>query len=322
MTRLSYTKALNRAIADELADDPAVCVFGEDIGAGMAGPTLGLLDRFGPERIVDTPLSEQAFTAMAIGAALAGRRPVLEFQIPSLLFLVFEQLVNQAHKFSLMTGGQASVPLTCLVPGSGSRDGWAGQHSDHPYSLFAHAGVKTVVPATPTDAYGLLRSAIRDPDPVVVFAPAAALPVRETVTWDLAPIPLGQARIHRPGTDVTVVAVGHLVHDALAVADEVAEDISVEVLDPRTLYPMDWAALAASLERTGRLVVFDDSNRSCGFAAEVLATASEEMRLIAPPRRVTRPDGTVLPFAPALDRALQPGREQLRHALHAVLKHP
>ncbi|MFD7587609.1 alpha-ketoacid dehydrogenase subunit beta [Kitasatospora sp. NPDC059811] len=322
MTRLSYTKALNRAIADELADDPAVCVFGEDIGAGMAGPTLGLLDRFGPERIVDTPLSEQAFTAMAIGAALAGRRPVLEFQIPSLLFLVFEQLVNQAHKFSLMTGGQASVPLTCLVPGSGSRDGWAGQHSDHPYSLFAHAGVKTVVPATPTDAYGLLRSAIRDPDPVVVFAPAAALPVRETVTWDLAPIPLGRARIHRPGTDVTVVAVGHLVHDALAVADEVAEDISVEVLDPRTLYPMDWAALAASLERTGRLVVFDDSNRSCGFAAEVLATAAEEMRLVAPPRRVTRPDGTVLPFAPALDRALQPGREQLRHALHAVLKHP
>ncbi|WP_031068524.1 alpha-ketoacid dehydrogenase subunit beta [Streptomyces sp. NRRL WC-3742] len=321
MTRLSYTKALNRALADELADDPAVCVFGEDIGAGMAGPTLGLLDRFGAERIVDTPLSEQAFTSMAIGAALAGRRPVLEFQIPSLLFLVFEQLVNQAHKFSLMTGGQASVPITCLVPGSGSRDGWAGQHSDHPYSLFAHAGMKTVVPATPTDAYGLLRSAIRDEDPVVVFAPAAALPVRETVTWELEPIPLGRARIHRPGTDVTVVAVGHLVHDALAVAEELAPEISVEVLDPRTLYPFDREALAASLERTGRLVVLDDSNRSCGFAAELLATAAEEMRLVAPPRRITRPDGAVLPFAPALDRALQPSREQLRHALHAVLKH-
>ncbi|MFE2722694.1 alpha-ketoacid dehydrogenase subunit beta [Kitasatospora sp. NPDC059327] len=320
MTRLSYTKALNRALADELADDPAVCVFGEDIGAGLAGPTLGLLDRFGPERIVDTPLSEQAFTSMAIGAALAGRRPVLEFQIPSLLFLVFEQLVNQAHKFSLMTGGQASVPLTCVVPGSGSRDGWAGQHSDHPYSLFAHAGVKTVVPATPTDAYGLLRSAVRDPDPVVVFAPAAALAVRETVTWALEPIPLGSARVHRPGTDVTLVAVGHLVHDALAVAAELADEISVEVLDPRTLYPFDWEALAASLERTGRLVVVDDSNRSCGIGAEVLATAAEEMRLIAPPRRITRPDGAVLPFSPALDRALQPGREQLRHALRAVMK--
>ncbi|MEU3561923.1 transketolase C-terminal domain-containing protein [Kitasatospora sp. NPDC006786] len=321
MTRLSYTKALNRALADELAADPAVCVFGEDIGAGLAGPTLGLLDRFGPGRIVDTPLSEQAFTSMAVGAALAGRRPVLEFQIPSLLFLVFEQLVNQAHKFSLMTGGQATVPLTCLVPGSGSRDGWAGQHSDHPYSLFAHAGVKTVVPATPTDAYGLLRSAIRDPDPVVVFAPAAAMPVRETVTWDLVPVPLGRARIHRPGTDVTVVALGHLVHDALAVAEELAPDVSVEVLDPRTAYPFDWQALADSLERTGRLVVLDDSNRSCGFGAEVLATAAEEMRLIAPPRRITRPDGAVLPFAPALDRAVQPGREQLRHALGLVLKH-
>ncbi|MFE2410399.1 alpha-ketoacid dehydrogenase subunit beta [Kitasatospora sp. NPDC059408] len=320
MTRLSYTKALNRALADELAADPAVCVFGEDIGAGLAGPTLGLQDRFGPERIVDTPLSEQAFTAMAIGAALEGRRPVLEFQIPSLLFLVFEQLVNQAHKFSLMTGGQAGVPLTCVVPGSGSRDGWAGQHSDHPYSLFAHAGVKTVVPATPTDAYGLLRSAIRDPDPVVLFAPAAALPVRETVTWELAPVPLGRARIHRSGTDVTVVAVGHLVHDALAVAEEVAGEISVEVLDPRTLHPLDWPALADSLERTGRLVVFDDSNRSCGFGAEVLATAAEELRLTAPPRRVTRPDGAVLPFAPALDRALQPSRDQLRRALYAVLK--
>ncbi|MFB7907149.1 alpha-ketoacid dehydrogenase subunit beta [Kitasatospora sp. NPDC059146] len=320
MTRLSYTKALNRALADELAEDPAVCVFGEDIGAGLAGPTLGLLDRFGPERIVDTPLSEQAFTAMAMGAALAGRRPVLEFQIPSLLFLVFEQLVNQAHKFSLMTGGQAAVPLTCLVPGSGSRDGWAGQHSDHPYSLFAHAGVKTVVPATPTDAYGLLRSAIRDPDPVVVFAPAAALAVRETVTWELAPVPLGRARIHRPGTDVTLVALGHLVHDALAVAEELAPELSVEVLDPRTVHPFDWPALAESLERTGRLVVVDDSNRSCGFGAEVLATAAEEMRLIAPPRRITRPDGAVLPFAPALDRAVQPGREQLRHALRSVVK--
>ncbi len=318
--RLSYTKALNRALTDALEQDPAVCVFGEDIGAGMAGPTLNLLDRFGPGRIVDTPLSEQAFTSMAIGAALTGRRPVIEFQIPSLLFLVFEQLVNQAHKFSLMTGGQTGVPLTCLVPGSGSRDGWAGQHSDHPYSLFAHAGMKTVVPATPTDAYGLLRSAIADPDPVVVFAPAAALPVRETVTWELAPVALGSARIHREGTDVTVVAVGHLVHDALAVAEELAAEISVEVFDPRTLHPFDWTALAASLERTGRLVVIDDSNRSCGIGAEVLATAAEEMRLVAPPRRITRPDGAVLPFAPGLDRALQPHRDQLRHALRAVMK--
>jgi pyruvate/2-oxoglutarate/acetoin dehydrogenase E1 component len=321
VSKLSYTKALHRALADELAADPAVCVFGEDIGAGLAGPTLGLLERFGPERVVDTPLSEQAFTGLGLGAALLGRRPVLEFQIPSLLFLVFEQIVNQAHKISLMTGGQAHAPITYLVPGSGSREGWAGQHSDHPYSLFAHAGVKTVVPATPSDAYGLLRSAIRDEDPTVVFAPAAAMGVREDVTWELVPIPLGRAAVRREGGDVTVLAVGHLVHDALAAADALAQDgIDAEVLDARTVYPFDWPALERSLEKTGRLVVADDSNRFCGFGAEVLAVAAEGMRLTAPPRRVTRPDGAVLPFALALDRALQPSAEQVRRAAEAVAR--
>lgn len=322
MSKLSYTKALNRALGDALEADPAVCVFGEDVGAGMAGPTLNLQAKYGPDRVVDTPLSEQAFAAMAIGAALNGRRVVIEFQIPSLLFLTFEQIANQAHKLSLMTGGQASVPITYLVPGSGSRTGWAGQHSDHPYSLFAHVGVKTVLPSTPTDAYGLLTSAINDPDPVVVFAPAGAMAIREDVTWELAPIPLGTARIRREGTDVTVVAAGHLLHDALTVADELAEEISVEVLDPRTLYPFDWAALDRSLAKTGRLVAVDDSNRFCGLGAEILAAAAERMRLTAPPRRVTRPDGAVLPFARGLDRALQPTADQLRHAIRAVMRTP
>ncbi len=320
MPKLSYTKAMNRALADEMDADPAVCVFGEDVGAGIAQLTLGLLARFGPERVVDTPLSEQAFTSMATGAALCGARPVIEFQIPSLLFLTFEQIANQAHKFSLMTGGQVRVPVTYVVPGSGSRVGWAGQHSDHPYSLFAHVGVKTVVPATPSDAYGLLVSAIRDDDPTVVFAPAGAMGVREDVTGPLDPVPLGRARVHRSGSDVTVVAVGHLVHDALAVAEELSPEVSVEVFDPRTVYPFDWEALAASLDRTGRLVTIDDSNRSCGIGAEVVATAAEEMRLVAPPRRVTRPDGAVLPFALDLDRAVQPGRDLLTAAIRAVMK--
>lgn len=320
MSLLSYAKALNRALADALESDPAVCVFGEDVGAGMAGLTPGLQTRFGPDRVVDTPLSEQAFTSMAIGAALAGRRPVVEFQIPSLLFLTFEQIANQAHKLALMTGGQARVPVTCIVAGSGSREGWAGQHSDHPYSLFAHVGIKTVVPATPLDAYGLLVSAIRDDDPVIVFAPAAAMTIREDVTAPPTPVPLGRARVHREGEDLTVVAVGHLVRDALAVAEEFAHEASIEVFDPRTLYPFDWPALERSLAKTGRLVVIDDSNRSCGIGAEILATAAEQFALVAPPKRVTRPDGAVLPFALALDRALQPSAEQLRQAIRAVLK--
>jgi len=321
MPNLSYLKALNRAIAAEMERDPAVCVFGEDVRVAVSNVTTGLYKKFGGDRVLDMPISEQAFTGFATGAAMTGQRPLIEFQIPALLFLAFEQIANQAHKFSLMTGGQISVPVTYLLPSSGSRGGWAGQHSDHPYSLFAHVGVKTVVPATPEDAYGLLVTAIRDDDPVIVFAPAGAVGVRADVDFaTLAPIPLGVGRVHRPGDDVTLVAVGHLVHDALAVAEELAGTVSVEVFDPRTLHPFDWAGLAASLERTGRLVVVDDSNRSCGIGGEILATAAEQMRLIAPPRRITRPDGAVLPFARDLDLALQPSREQIRTAVEAVAK--
>jgi pyruvate dehydrogenase E1 component beta subunit len=321
MPRLSYQKALNRALTDELSRDPDVFVLGEDIRVAVSNVTAGLFDKFGAERVLDTPLSEQAFTSFATGAALAGMRPVIEFQIPSLLFLVFEQIANQAHKFSLMTGGQCTVPVTYLVPGSGSRTGWAGQHSDHPYSLYAHVGVKTVLPATPTDAYGLLVTAIRDDDPVVVFAPAGALAVREDVDYaDLQPVPLGVGRVHRAGTDVTVVALGHLVHDALAVAEEMATEVSIEVFDPRTVYPFDWDGLIASVTKTRRLVVIDDSNRTSGMAGEIIATAAEHCDLTAPPARVTRPDGAVLPFALDLDRAVQPSRAQLVTAIQGVMK--
>jgi acetoin:2,6-dichlorophenolindophenol oxidoreductase subunit beta len=323
MPLLSYLRALNRALGAEMERDPAVCVLGEDIGVAVSNVTTGLLKRFGPERVLDMPISEQAFTSFATGAAMSGSRPVVEFQIPALLYLVFEQIANQAHKMSLMTGGQVTVPVTYVLPRSGSRVGWAGQHSDHPYSLFAHVGVKTVVPATPADAYGLLVSAIRDDDPVILFAPAGAADRREDVDFAaLGPVPLGVARVHRPGTDVTVVAIGHLVYDAVEVAGELAASsgISVEVFDPRTLYPFDWSGLAASLERTGRLVVVDDSNRTCGIGGEIIATAAEEMRLIAPPKRITRPDGAVLPFARELDLAVQPTAAQLRAAIEAVAK--
>jgi pyruvate/2-oxoglutarate/acetoin dehydrogenase E1 component len=322
MPKLSYLKAMNRALADSLDNDPSVFLLGEDIRVAASNLTAGLLTRFGPERVLDTPLSEQAFTNFATGAALAGMRPVIEFQIPSLLFLVFEQIANQAHKFSLMTGGQCKVPVTYVVTGSGSRTGWAGQHSDHPYTLLAHVGVKTVVPASPADAYGLLLSAIRDDDPVVFFGPSAALGIRDDVDFaTLAPVPLGSGRLARVGSDVTVVALGHLVQDALAVSDELAgHGVSVEVFDPRTVYPLDLDGLAASVAKTRRLVVIDDSNRTSGFAAEILAVAAERFTLDAAPRRVTRPDGAVLPFALALDRAIQPGRDELVAAINAVLE--
>jgi pyruvate/2-oxoglutarate/acetoin dehydrogenase E1 component len=315
MTNLSYLKALNRALGDEMARDPAVCVLGEDVRAAATNITAGLLNRFGPGRVLDTPISEQAFTGFATGAALAGMRPVVEYQIPALLYLAFEQIANQAHKLSLMTGGQGAVPVTYLAP-AGGREGWAVQHADAPYSLFAHTGIKTLLPATPADAYGLLATAIRDPDPVILFAPAAALGQRQDVDpAGLAPIPLGTARIHRHGTQVTLVALGHLVHDALAVADELSDTLSIEVFDPRTLHPFDWNTLTSCLQRTGRLIVLDDSNRSCGIGAEILATAAETIPLTAPPQRITRPDGAVLPYAPALAHTQQPTRAQIHHAL-------
>jgi len=317
MRPIRYQQALAQALRDEMAADPTVMVLGEDVRQSLRGVTRGLAAEFGVDRVLDTPLSEQAFTGLATGLALSGFRPVVEFQIPSLLYLAFEQIVNQANKFRLMTGGQASVPVTYLVPGSGARRGLAGQHSDNPYSLFVHAGVKTVVPATAEDAYGLFLSAIRNDDPVVLFAPAAALGTRSRDVA-LRPVPLGSGRIHRDGTDVTVVAVGHLVHDALAVAEELSAEASVEVVDPRTLYPLDIDLIRSSLARTHRLVVLDDSNISCGFAAEVVATAAEDGDLWARPRRVARAD-MVIPFAVGLEEALLPTRAQLASAIRATL---
>ncbi|HEY0641409.1 MAG TPA: transketolase C-terminal domain-containing protein [Pseudonocardiaceae bacterium] len=321
MPKLSYLKALNRALGDEMERDPSIFVLGEDMHHALTNVTAGFMERFGAERILEMPLTEQGFTNFATGAAMAGRRPVIEFQIPFLLLLVFEQIVNQANKFRLMSGGQTSVPVTYLCPAVGWRAGWGAQHSDQVHALFAHLGVKTVVPATPTDAYGLLVTAIRDDDPVVVLGALASLPLREDVDFAaLAPIPLGVGRVHREGSDLTVVAIGHQVHDALAVAEDLAGEVSIEVFDPRSVHPFDWDGLAASLDRTGRLVVLDDGNRSCGLAAEILATAAEEMRLVAPPKRVTRPESAVVGASPQLDVALLPTRQQLTAAVHQVLK--
>src|SRR5258708_6521874 len=201
--------------------DPTVFFLGEDVRYALTNVTVGLYDKYGPQRIVETPLSEQAFTNFATGAAMAGLRPVVEYQIPFLLMLVFEQIANQANKFSLMSGGQGRVPVTYLLPAAGWRAGWGAQPSDEPYRLFAHYGVEPVAPATPTDAYGLFVSAIRDDDPVVLFAPIGAQAIRQDVgPDDLVPVPLGIGRIHREGNDVTVVAIGHLVYDALAVASQ------------------------------------------------------------------------------------------------------
>ena len=319
MARTRYIEALARALREEMFEDPSVVVLGEDVRESLRRVTINLVGEFGEDRVIDTPLSEQAVTGFATGAALMGRRPVVEFQIPALLYIAFDQIVNQAQKLSLMTGGQARVPVTYLIPGSGARSGLAGQHSDHPYALLAQAGVKTVIPATPSDAYALFRTAIRDDDPVAIFAPAALLGIREEVPDVIPNVPLGSGRIHRVGTDVTLVAIGHLVPMALAVAEQLAPSISVEVFDPRSVFPFDWDLLMSSVAKTGRLVVVDDTNRTCGMAGEIVATVAQELPLRARPRRVTRADSTVS-FAPVLEEMVIPIKEDIIAAVLAVLE--
>jgi pyruvate/2-oxoglutarate/acetoin dehydrogenase E1 component len=207
-----------------------------------------------------------------------------------------------------MTGGQASVPVTYFVAASGWRPGIAGQHADNPYAMLVHAGMKTAIPMTAADAAGIVRTALLDPDPVMVFLPAAALPQRGEVDDISASIPLGVGRIARPGNDVTVVGIGTMVTQALAAAEEVAADgIDVEVIDPRSLLPFDYELISSSVAKTGRLVVCDDASRSCGVASEIAATLQERChaQLTSPVVRITRPDIPV-PFSPTLETAVIP----------------
>jgi pyruvate dehydrogenase E1 component beta subunit len=318
---MRYIEAVNRVLHEQMAADDAYLYLGEDVRFAVRGVARGLHERFGDERVLDCPISESAFTGAATGAAMAGLRPIVEYQITALVYIAFDQLVDQAQKLSFITGGQTSIPVTYLMAGSGWRPGIAGQHADNPYALLVHAGMKTVVPMTAEDAAGLVRAALHDPDPVMVFLPAVALPQRGEVPDEPYTIPLGSGRVAREGADVTVVAIGALVPAALAAAADLAEvEIDVEVIDPRSLLPFDYDLVESSVRRTGRLVVCDDASRSCGIASEIAATIGERCHeaLAAPVERVTRPDVPV-PFATTLEAAVVPGAAQIAAAVRRTL---
>lgn len=321
MRQIRYIEALTEALREEMRRDAKVVLLGEDVRHSLRGITKGLLDEFGPDRIFDTPISEAAFTGLATGAAMAGMRPIVEYQINALLFVAFDQLVDQAQKLRYMMGGQGKIPVTYLVAASGARRGLAGQHSDHPYPLLAHMGMKVVMPTTPRDAKGLLKTAIREDDPVAFFAPSALMPVKGPVPDEEYLIPLGQAWVARVGADLTIVAVGPLVPEALHCAETLAaEGISAEVVDPRSLLPLDKETMLASVRKTGRVVLFDDSNRTCGYAAELAAIIAEEAweSLRAPVRRLTRADVPV-PFSLPLEAYVLPSRDRLLLECRALL---
>ncbi len=325
MRQLRYLEAMNEAFKEEMRRDPSIIYLGEDVRRSVRGFTKGLVEEFGPDRVYDCPISEAGFTGVATGAAMSGTlRPVVEYQINTLLLVAFDQLVDQAQKLRYMMGGQGKVPVTYLVPASGARRGLAGQHSDHLYPLFLHMGMKVVMPSTPHDAKGLLKTAIREDDPVMVFAPAALLAVRGPVPEEEYLIPLGQAEVKRPGHDVTIVAVGPLVPEALKAAGQLEQEgISAEVVDPRSLLPLDRDALLASVRKTGRVILYDDSNRTCGFAAELAALIADQAfdALRAPIRRITRADVPV-PFSPLIEAYVLPAQDRLLEAARLLCAQP
>jgi acetoin:2,6-dichlorophenolindophenol oxidoreductase subunit beta len=310
MPELSYREAVRDALSQAMREDDDVFILGEDIAemGGSMGVTQGMLDEFGPERVRNTPISEMAIVGASIGAAMQGMRPVVEVMYEDFLTLAMEQIVNQAAKHRSMSGGQLKVPLTVRTQGGA---GWSpgAQHAQQVEAWFVHVpGLKVVFASTPEDVRGLLWSSIYDDNPVLFFEHRTLYGIKEDVPEKLEPIPLGKARIHREGSDVTVVATGRLVHEALRAAEEAeSEGVSVEVVDPRTLLPLDEETIVSSVQKTTRCVVAHEAVTRMGFGAEVASVVQYGAfdYLDAPIERVGAKFAP-LPFAPVMENYVVP----------------
>lgn len=315
MTEVTYREAINRALADELDADDSVFVFGEDVAAagGVFKVTDGLLDRFGPERVYDTPISEQAIIGTAIGAAVMGLRPVAEIMFADFAGVCFDGIANELAKYRYMSGGQVSVPVTIRMA-NGASVGFAAQHSQGAENWFLGIpGLKVCTPGTPGDAYRLLRAAIRDPDPVLYFEHKALYNTTGPVDGGPTPDALGRASTVRTGSDVTVVANQLMRARALTAADQLASDgISVEVIDPLTLIPLDVDTVLRSVERTHRLVVVQESCLGGSWGATLVARiCADAFELLDAPPAIIGGDDTPIPYAESLESAWLPSIERI-----------
>lgn len=329
MTVMSYLGAIGAAQREAMDADSRVIIIGEDVEANVYGTTGGgksradkgdFVQMYGRDRIRNTPISEEGIVGFAAGAAMTGLRPIVDLSYSSFLYMAMDQLVNQVAKNRYMFGGQASLPVvfrSAMFYGLNT----GAHHSDRPYPMFMNVpGLKIIAPATPTDAKGLLRSAIDSDDPVLIFEACILWGSKEDVSEDEFWIPLGQARVAREGTDVTVVAISSSVPEALQAAETLAEEgLSVEVIDPRTLVPLDRDAILRSVAKTGRLVVAEPAHRTCGAAAEISALVAEEVfdSLRSQIIRVTAPDMQI-PFSPALEKQMYPNRDSIAQAIRQV----
>jgi pyruvate dehydrogenase E1 component beta subunit len=307
---MTYAEAVRETLADLLATDERVFLMGEDIGVygGAFGVTTGLLERFGRERVRDTPISEIAIVGAGVGAALCGQRPVVELQFSDFVTCAMDQIVNQAAKIHFMLGGAAQVPLVIRAP-AGSGTGAAAQHSQSLEAWFAHVpGLKVVMPATPADAMGLLRAAVADPNPVLILEHKLLYKERGSVPAGHH-VPLGTAAVRRRGADLTIVATSVMVGRSLAAADELAaEGIEVTVVDPRTITPLDEATILAEVAATGKALLVQEGVRTGGFVAEIAARIAESdtfHSLSAPVVRLCGLD-VPMPYAPELEKVAVP----------------
>ena len=334
--RLTIAEALREAIRGEMTRDERVFCIGEDIAipGGWGGAftvTLGLETDFA-DRLINTPISENGFTGVALGAALMGMRPIADVQYGDFLYCAMDQMANQVPKMRYMSGGKVTVPLVMRVPVGVT--GRGAQHSQSMETLFMPvAGLKLVCPATAYDAMGLLRTAVRCDDPVMIFehkklygskgarAESGAVDASSEIPGEDYTIPLGEAVVRREGTDVTIVSTLLMMHLSLQAAEALAQEgISVEVIDPRSLVPFDWETVKASVARTGRLITVEENPKQSGIGAEIAAVAAEEMLeyLVAPVKRVAAPN-TPAPFAPAMEKFYVPTVERIAAAVRDVV---
>lgn len=320
MKKMSYAEAIREGMSIRMREDPNVLLFGEDVGAfgGCFGVSAGMLDEFGEKRVRDTPISEGAIIGAAVGSAATGLRPIAELMFCDFLTVGMDQLVNQAAKMRYMFGGKISMPMVVRLP-AGAGVSAAAQHSQSLEAWITHVpGLKVVYPSTPQDALGLMLSSIDDDNPVMFLEHKAIYTMKGDVD-SLTPIPLGKGDIKRAGEDVTIIATGKMVHEALAAAKMLeADGISAEVLDPRTLYPLDKALIAQSLSKTHRAVIVTEENRRGGYGGEISAMIAEEMfdLLDCPIIRIGALD-TPVPFAPVLEQVYLPNAQDIANAIRA-----
>lgn len=321
--QISYREAVIEAIREEMIRDETVFLMGEDLGAlgGIFGTTRGLLQEFGEERVQDTPISEAAIAGFGLGAAVAGMRPIVEIMRIDFITICMDEIVNQAAKMRYLSAGRPEVPMV-IKTNAGGGMGLGAQHSQSFESWFVHVpGLKVVMPSTPYDCKGLFKAAVRDPNPVIFIEPVGSLGVSGTVPEEDYVVPLGKADIKREGTDVTVVAWGALVPKALNAAQTLADDgIQIEVIDPRSLSPLDIDAIIVSVKKTGRLLVAHEAIKTCGVGAEIAALVQEQAfdYLDAPIKRVATPFA-IFPVNRNLESMLLPREQQIIEAVKSIL---